>query len=349
MAASPSASDRRSFLGGALGLGVLPWLGACGRGDRGALVMGDQVHLVESRMKAAGQLDDLPYRITWANFPGAAPLLEALNAGAVDTAPAGDLPVILAAAAGCRLKIAAVTRMSDQAMAIVVPRGSTIQSVADLAGQSVIVSSARGSISHYMLLEALNEARIPISSVRIGFSHRVVFDDTLAPTSAAVDVRRPEEWVLPTGQANGPVLWNALAIAAIYDGVARAARDWLAGYLNDRASANLGAPLATLPRVQEKFGEIEALLQVNRTLIFSAAQAADRGELPSADSANIVKHVATTNAIQAVAIGLELTGNPGISRNHPLERHYRDVLCSRIHSPQADTILIGAGRAGLSR
>lgn len=169
MAASPSASDRRSFLGGALGLGVLPWLGACGRGERGALVMGDQVHLVESRMKAAGQLDDLPYRITWANFPGAAPLLEALNAGAVDTAPAGDLPVILAAAAGCRLKIAAVTRMSDQAMAIVVPRGSTIQSVADLAGQSVIVSSARGSISHYMLLEALNEARIPISSVRIGF------------------------------------------------------------------------------------------------------------------------------------------------------------------------------------
>lgn len=185
--------------------------------------------------------------------------------------------------------------------------------------------------------------------MRATVSHRVVFDDTLAPTSAAVDVRRPEEWVLPTGQANGPVLWNALAIAAIYDGVARAARDWLAGYLNDRAPANLGAPLATLPRVQEKFGEIEALLQVNRTLIFSAAQAADRGELPSADSANIVKHVATTNAIQAVAIGLELTGNPGISRNHPLERHYRDVLCSRIHSPQADTILIGAGRAGLSR
>ncbi|KTR82927.1 hypothetical protein NS277_11805 [Novosphingobium barchaimii] len=152
-----------------MGLGVLPWLGACGRGDRGALVMGDQVHLVESRMKAAGQLDDLPYRITWANFPGAAPLLEALNAGAVDTAPAGDLPVILAAAAGCRLQIAAVTRMSDKAMAIVVPRRSNIQSVADLAGKSVIISSARGSISHYLLLEALNEARIPISSVRIGF------------------------------------------------------------------------------------------------------------------------------------------------------------------------------------
>jgi len=48
-----------------------------------------------------------------------------------------------------------------------------------------------------------------------------------------------------------------------------------------------------------------------------------------------------------VQIGLELTGNPGLSRHNPLERHYRDVLCSRIHSPQDDTILTGAGRAGL--
>ena len=45
---------------------------------------------------------------------------------------------------------------------------------------------------------------------------------------------------------------------------------------------------------------------------------------------------------------IELTGNPGLSRKNPLERHYRDVLCSRIHSPQNDTILVGAGRAGFA-
>ena len=48
-------------------------------------------------------------------------------------------------------------------------------------------------------------------------------------------------------------------------------------------------------------------------------------------------------------IGLELTGNPGLSRANPLERHYRDVLCSRIHSPQADTILVAAGRVALGQ
>ncbi len=185
--------------------------------------------------------------------------------------------------------------------------------------------------------------------MRATVSHKVVFDDTPTPAAWAVDLRAPAEWAPKPGEANGQSLWNALAIATIYDGVARAARDWLAEYLNSRVPANLGASLATLARVQEKFGEIEALLQVNRTLITSAAEAADRGEVPSSVDANLIKHVANTNAIQAVAIGLELTGNPGISRNNPLERHYRDVLCSRIHSPQADTVLVAAGKAGLAQ
>lgn len=184
--------------------------------------------------------------------------------------------------------------------------------------------------------------------MRATVSHKVVFADTPTPLAFAVDLRRPEEWVPAPGEASRQSLWNALAIATIYDGVARAARDWLADYLNARVPANLGTALATLPRVQEKFGEIEALLNVNRVLIDSAARAGDRGDVPSPVQANLIKHTANANAIQAVAIGLELTGNPGISRNNPLERHHRDVLCSRIHSPQADTVLVAAGKAGLA-
>ncbi|MEK7456897.1 MAG: acyl-CoA dehydrogenase family protein [Pseudomonadota bacterium] len=180
--------------------------------------------------------------------------------------------------------------------------------------------------------------------MRATVSHAVHFTDTPTPADHAVDIRRPEEWGAPD-----PVqtLWNALSISVIYDGVARAARDWLRAYLNDRVPSNLGASLATLPRVQEKFGEIEALLQVNRTLVRDAAARIDAGDPPPAVEANAIKYVATASAIRAVEIGLELTGNPGISRHNPLERHYRDVLCSRIHSPQTDTILIAAGRAAL--
>lgn len=182
--------------------------------------------------------------------------------------------------------------------------------------------------------------------MRATVSHEVEFNDTPIPAAYAVDVRRPEDWA-PKPDDSALFLWNALAISTIYDAVARAARDWLVGYLNERVPSNLGAPLATLPRVQEKFGEIDALLQVNDTLIRTAAQAADAGSPPSAIEANNIKFVATANAIRAVEIGLQLTGNPGLTRRNPLERHYRDVLCSRIHSPQDDTILVAAGRAGL--
>jgi alkylation response protein AidB-like acyl-CoA dehydrogenase len=165
------------------------------------------------------------------------------------------------------------------------------------------------------------------------------------PLDHAVDVRPPADW-LPKPGDESLALWNALAISTIYDGVAQAARDWLRVYLKARAPTNLGAPLATLPRVQEKFGELEALLYTNRVLIETAAVRSDAGEALSAVEANNIKYIATGNAIRAVEIGLELTGNPGLSRKNPLERHYRDVLCSRIHSPQDDTILVAAGLAG---
>lgn len=183
--------------------------------------------------------------------------------------------------------------------------------------------------------------------MRATVSHEVVFESVLTPTEYAVDVRPPTAWTPKPGERM-PGLWNALSISTIYDGVARAARDWLTGYLKTRAPTNLGASLSTLPRVQEKVGEIEALLYTNRVLIESAATRAEAGAPPSAVEANLIKHTATANAIRAVELGLELTGNPGLSRHHPLERHYRDVLCGRIHSPQSDTILVGAGRAAFS-
>lgn len=167
MGASHLISDRRTVLAGIGALG----LAGCGKASDGRvkLVLGDQVHLLQAKAEAAGVLKNLPYDLEWANFAGAAPLLEALNAGAVDTAPAGDLPVILAASAGVPLKIIAAGIGSTKDIAIIVPRNSTLQSVADLPGRRVIVSSARGSISHYLLLEALKEAKIGKGQVDIGF------------------------------------------------------------------------------------------------------------------------------------------------------------------------------------
>ncbi len=55
----------------------------------------------------------------------------------------------------------------------------------------------------------------------------------------------------------------------------------------------------------------------------------------------------TTQAIRAVEAALKLTGNHGLSRRNPLERHHRDVLCGRVHTPQDDAVLAAAGRRAL--
>ena len=112
--------------------------------------------------------------------------------------------------------------------------------------------------------------------------------------------------------------------------------------------ANLGAPLASLPRVQEAVGEIEKLLFVNRSLIAGIARDTDEGSPPTIEQAALVKVAVTENAIAAVERCLKLSGNHGISRDNPLERHYRDVLCGRIHTPQDDSALAAAGRLALT-
>ncbi len=47
---------------------------------------------------------NLAYDIKWAEFPAAAPLAEALNAGAVDVGIIGDAPLLFALANGAPVK-----------------------------------------------------------------------------------------------------------------------------------------------------------------------------------------------------------------------------------------------------
>ena len=56
------------------------------------LRVGDQKGNSQAVMEAAGVLKDVPYKIEWKEFPAAAPLLEALSAGAIETGLVGMLP-----------------------------------------------------------------------------------------------------------------------------------------------------------------------------------------------------------------------------------------------------------------
>ncbi|OUL32624.1 acyl-CoA dehydrogenase family protein [Nostoc sp. 106C] len=177
-------------------------------------------------------------------------------------------------------------------------------------------------------------------------SHDLILEDVLIPSEYALDISPLKAWSSPDPlQLAGVSLW----LSALYQGVAKAARDWLVGYLNERSPTNLGASLATLPRFQSAIGEIEALLYASDRLIYGLANDIDRADYDSnvGLQAQTVKYLTTSNAIRAVEKGLELIGNPGLSRHNPLERHYRDVLCSRIHTPQNDAIWLSLGKRAL--
>ncbi|MET3674590.1 MULTISPECIES: acyl-CoA dehydrogenase family protein [unclassified Pseudomonas] len=177
--------------------------------------------------------------------------------------------------------------------------------------------------------------------MRATCSHEVRFDDVLIPLDHAVSVSPASA---PKAELDGEsLLWMAVLLPAVYDGVARAARDWLAGFLKQRSPSNLGAPLASLPRFQDVLGRIDTLLFANQGLL----DAATTGQV-AAQHAGQLKHLVSANAIRAVELAIEAAGNPGLSRRNPLERHYRDVLCSRIHTPQDDVVFGQAGRAALA-
>ncbi|POA62594.1 acyl-CoA dehydrogenase family protein [Pseudomonas sp. GW531-T4] len=174
--------------------------------------------------------------------------------------------------------------------------------------------------------------------MRATCSHEVLFDNVLVPLDHAVSV---SPWSAPQPELDGEgFLWMAVLLSAVYDGIAQAARDWLVGWLETRKPSNLGAALATLPRFQETVGHIDTLLFANRSLLDAAAE----GHTPASNAAQL-KYLVTGNAIRAVELAIEASGNPGLSRHSPLQRHYRDVLCGRVHTPQNDAVLQGVGKA----
>ncbi|WP_168791491.1 ABC transporter substrate-binding protein [Paraburkholderia aromaticivorans] len=150
------------------------------------LVLGDQAGGTRALAEAAKVLDGAPYAFRWANFQGAAPLFEAQRAGAVDLAPAGDLPVLAAAVGDPTLKIVATRVGSGEQLGILVAQDSKIRTVADLKGRTVFVSSARGSISQFQLYGALAEAGLSKDDVNVRFILPV--DAFAAFASGSIDV-----------------------------------------------------------------------------------------------------------------------------------------------------------------
>ncbi|MFJ9845467.1 acyl-CoA dehydrogenase family protein [Kitasatospora sp. NPDC101155] len=183
--------------------------------------------------------------------------------------------------------------------------------------------------------------------LRASASHDVVLDGVRVPAELALDLGAPGQE--DRAEAELSRAWQDLALAAVAIGVARAAESWLVRFLGQRTPANLTEPLGTLPRYRCALGEIEAQLIGAEELVEGLAPRVDRGEADAVARTGPAQLLATRAATTAVQQAVALTGNPGLSRRHPLERYLRDVLSSRVHLAPEETVLEATGRAALER
>ena len=112
--------------------------------------------------------------------------------------------------------------------------------------------------------------------MRASASHDVVLDDVRIPLDHGFGLGVPGA-APAIGRDAATVGAMLVLLLSVYLGVAQAARDWLVSYLHARVPANLGAPLASLPRMQSAVGEIEARLVTSRRLLTSLARDLDAG------------------------------------------------------------------------
>jgi sulfonate transport system substrate-binding protein len=120
------------------------------------LQLADQKGGERALLEAAGELKDLPYKVEWHEFPAAAPLAEALNAGAVDSGPIGDAPLVFALAAGADIRAIGVNRSDPTGTAVLALADSPLNGPASLKGKRI--ATGRGSIGHFVVLAALQSA-----------------------------------------------------------------------------------------------------------------------------------------------------------------------------------------------
>ncbi|WP_030673243.1 ABC transporter substrate-binding protein [Streptomyces sp. NRRL B-1347] len=160
LAACSGSSSASSSTGG---------LGGGNTDGKGSLTLnvGDQRGGSEAVLRAAGELDDLTYKIKWSTFTSGPPLLEAVNAKAVDLGAVGNTPPVFAAGAGSKITVVAASHGTAHGEAVVVPKDSGLKRAADLKGKSVAV--AQGSSAHYQLIASLKKAGLSLADVHVKY------------------------------------------------------------------------------------------------------------------------------------------------------------------------------------
>ncbi|MDR3707331.1 MAG: sulfonate ABC transporter substrate-binding protein [Capsulimonadaceae bacterium] len=187
-------------------------------GDQHVVNIGYQAFGTFRILKSSGKLEEalrpLGYTVVWRQFQAGPPLIEALNAGKIDIGHVGEPPPLIAQASGVPFVYVGMEGPSPQALAILVPKTSSIRTLAGLKGKSVAI--VKGTTSHCLLISALKEAGLTTDDVHIKY---------LEPPDARAAFEQ--------GSIDAWVIWDPYYTSVLRDGRARVLQDGT-GLMADR-------------------------------------------------------------------------------------------------------------------
>jgi sulfonate transport system substrate-binding protein len=158
--------------------------------------IGEQSDGIKTLAETSGAFKDASYKLKFAKFEYGPPLVAAAGAGDVDLGMVGSVPPIAGAAKDLGFKVIATQApysTKDALENIIVPKGSTAKTLADLRGKRIAVP--QGSSAHGLALNALKAAGLTPQDVKL------VYLDPKAG-AAAFDSGKVDAWSIwnPQGQ-----------------------------------------------------------------------------------------------------------------------------------------------------
>jgi sulfonate transport system substrate-binding protein len=150
-------------------------------------------------LKAHGTLEKklapLNVEVKWLEFAAGPQLLEGLNLGSIDFGYVGEVPPIFALAAGAPLVYTAYELPTPEAEGILIPKDSTIRTIADLKGKKVAFN--KGSDVHWLVVKALEDAGLKYGDIQPAY---------LAPADARA--------AFQNGAIDAWAIWDPFFVAA---------------------------------------------------------------------------------------------------------------------------------------
>ena len=155
----------------------------------------------------------------------------------------------------------------------------------------------------------------PAMGVRAAATGRISFQNVKLPASALLGGSDPQ--VYRELVALGRIGWCALAV-----GTGQAVLDYVSAYVNERVA--FGEPIATRQSVAFMVANIAIELDGLRLVTHRAAGLAETGR-DFVREAALARVLAARHAMQIGSDGVQLLGGHGYTKEHPVERWYRDL------------------------